>query len=1196
MKKTVGFIRGWCKNRHLRKIWMTMGLSFVILVLSFSQLVASPGLSESLRFDLSLRNESVKDVMDEIESRTDYHFLYNKKVIDVDQTVSIDAKNQELGAILSEVFGQTDIEYTVIDRQIVLNKVPESATEKVVSEVAQSKSIKGIVKDQAGEPLIGVTVMVKGTTRGVITDLDGKYEIAVDNGDAILLFSFIGFQAQEIAVGNSSEINIELAESVVNVDEVVVVGYGQQKKESVTAAISTVAARELVQSPSANLSNALAGRLSGLTSIQTSGKPGEDDADLYVRGIGTYTGNTSPLIMVDGVARDSYNNIDPNEIESISILKDASATAVFGVRGANGVILITTKRGTQGAPKVSISAQTAVTRFTRLPEFVNAYDWCSLFNEKSEQTYWIKHANEFIGSATGWSDYVAQRDAEYSPGLTNWQNEATRYTNEEDLAHYKNHDDPYFYPDTDWQSMIFKKASRQSQYNVNVEGGTENVKYFVSLGYLDQGGMFNNDYLPFPNEQQYSKKRHNIRSNFDFDVNENFRISIDIGTNFEKITGMNNDSYMWNKRIMWANPISSPGMIGDRFVLINGKDGDTANNALYELSIINFNVTNNSTLNSSIKASHKLDFITKGLSINGRVAYDSYFQSQSGGSPGTTMLYRISRNPNGDVMDPIFDAMTEKSSLSYWSEWYNGKWRKIYGEASLNYNRSFGLHDVGGLVLFNMEKAYNPGLAYGLPHAYLGTVGRITYSFAKRYLAEFNVGYNGSENFPEGQRFGFLPAVSLGWTASNETFFPKNDFMTYLKIRGSVGKVGNDNIGGSRYLYLPDVWDYSGGYNFGDLNNRNYIQGAIEGTVGNPNVTWETATKSNIGFETRIFGDKLSISYDYFYEYRKDILSYKGTVPDIVQASLPPYNLGEVKNWGQEVEFNWRDKVGQFEYWVKGNASTNRNKIVYRDEAITPGLEYQAQTGKPIDQPSRLVANGLYNSWADLYEVDGLGNPILSSPKLAYNSKGETYLNAEGNPVYQKDLGYGGAILQPGEIRLVDYNEDGVIDDFDYVRTGKTSIPELTYGVSAGFGYKGFDFSLMFQGVSGVSRYVQTSECQHFSDNHSLQEVDLYRFTEARYAAGERIEMPIAAYNQSAIYNTYFQKDASYVRLKNLEIGYTFEPNFLKRAGINSARLYANGQNLLTWGKNDIWGDPENLGNTGYPITSSYNIGINVSF
>lgn len=1196
MKKTVGFIRRWCKDRHLRKIGMTINLTFVVLFLSFGQLLASQGLSESLRLDLSARNESVKDVMEKIESRTDYHFLYNKKVVDVDQVVSIDAKNQELGDILSNVFGQTNIEYTVIDRQIVLNKAPEKVVEKTAAGVAQSKTVKGSVKDQSGEPLLGVTVMVKGTTRGIVTDLDGNYSIAVDD-DATLIFSFIGFQAQEIAVAGNSEINVVLAENVVNVGEVVVVGYGQQKKESVTAAISTVAARELVQSPSANLSNALAGRLSGLTSIQSSGKPGDDDADLYVRGIGTYTGNTSPLIMVDGVARDSYNNIDPNEIESISILKDASATAVFGVRGANGVILITTKRGTQGAPKVSISAQTAVTRFTRLPEFVNAYDWCSLFNEKSEQEYWINHANEFIGSATGWNDFVAQRDAMYgTSGLTNWQNEATRYTSDEELAHYKNHDDPYFYPDTDWQSMIFKKASRQSQYNVNIDGGTERVKYFVSLGYLDQGGMFNNDYLPFPDEQQYSKKRHNIRSNFDFDVNENFRISIDIGTNFEKITGMNNDSFMWNKRIMWANPISSPGIVDDKFVLIQGKDGDTANNTLYELSVINFNVTNNSTLNSSIKASYKLDFITKGLAVNARVAYDSYFQSQSGGSPGSTPLYRISRNPNGDVMDPIFDSMNEGSTLSYWSEWYNGKWRKIYGEASLNYNRTFGLHEVGGLVLFNLEKKYDPGLEYNLPHAYIGTVGRVTYSFAKRYLAEFNVGYNGSENFPEGQRFGLLPAVSLGWTASNESFFPKNDFITYLKVRGSLGKVGNDNIGGSRYLYLPDVWEYSGGYNFGDLNNRNYITGAQEGTVGNPNVTWETATKSNIGFEARIFGDKLSISYDYFYEYRKDILSYKGTVPAIVQADLPPYNLGEVKNWGHEFEFNWRDRVGKVEYWIKGNASTNKNKIVYRDEAIGVGLEYQAQTGRPINQPSRLVADGLYNSWADLYDVDGAGNPILSSPKLAYNSNGESYLNAEGNPVYQKDLGYGGSVLQPGEIRLVDYNEDGVIDDYDYVRTGKTDIPELSYGISAGFSYKGFDFSLMFQGVTGVSRFVQTGECQHFSNNHSLQEVDLYRFTLDRYAAGERIEMPIAAYNQNAIYNTYFQKDASYIRLKNMEIGYTFEPSFLKRAGIESARLFANGQNLLTWGKNSIWGDPENLGNTGYPITSSYNLGINVSF
>lgn len=1186
---------------YLKKTLLIMKLTLLISLFTvFSTFASTYSFSQVVK--LSVEETSLVEVLQEIESQTDYVFLYKNDLIDPEHIVSVTVESKNVERILDEVLRSSGIKYEILQKQIILTQNEEiEKTESILKEISgvqetQQKKITGTVTDESGMPIPGVTVFIKGTILGTITNIDGHFNLEVPDDAQILIVSFVGYEKQEVVITSDNNFNIFLKEKLESIDEVVVVGYGKQNKESVTAAISTIEAKELLQSPTANISNALAGRLSGLTSIQLSGKPGEDDAALYVRGIGTYAGSTSPLVLVDGVARDSYNNIDPNEIESISILKDASATAVFGVRGANGVILITTRRGKQGAPKVSMSAQTAVVQFTSLPKYLDSYDWTSLFNEKSHQEYWIKHANDGWSS---WSEFESSREA-------NWKSEATRYTTDEELLYYQNANNPqseyynpYFYPSTDWQSEIFRKSSRQSQYNVNVEGGTDKVKYFISLGHLDQGGMFESSYFPFPDEMEYTKKRNNFRANFDFDVTKDFRISVDIGTNFEKITGMNNDEYMWNKRILWANPISSPGIVNDKFVVSEGKELP-ANNLLYEIANFDFNVTNNSTLNSSVKLVHQLDFITEGLSVNARLAYDSYFSSRSGGGSYTPMLYRLSQNENGDVLDPGFEPLTEKSSLSYWSEWYNKKWRKIYGEFSFNYNRSFNQHDVGGLFLFNMEKKHDPNLEYSLPHAYLGLVGRVTYGFAKKYLAEFNMGYNGSENFPEGKRFGFLPAVSLGWVPSAENFFPQTSLISYLKIRGSIGKVGNDNVIVNnvvqRYLYLPDVWEYNGGYNFGDFNNRRYVNGAIEGTIGNQNITWETATKSNIGFEARLLGSKLSFSYDFFSENRKDILSYKGTIPDIVQASLPPYNLGEVKNWGNEIEFTWRDNISKVNYWIKGNASTNKNKIVYRDEAITPGLEYQAETGRPINQPLYLQADGLYSSWADLYEVDESNNPLLSQPLLAIDKSGQSYFNTEGEPVYQKDLGYGGAPLQPGEIKLIDVNEDGIIDGKDYLRNGKTNIPELTYGISMGLNHKNFDFSVMFQGVSGVARYVQTGQSMHFSNDHSLQEIDLYRFTEERYAAGESIEMPIAAYNTNAVYNTFFHKDASYVRLKNMEIGYSITPKTLKKIGLSTARIFVNGSNLLTWGKNGIWGDPENLGNTGYPITRTYNLGINVNF
>lgn len=1092
---------------------------------------------------------------------------------------------------------------SVYAEKYIASPISESENLTVVenNNMTQSFSIKGLVTDNKGTPIPGVTIVVKGTTQGVISDGNGTYQILVSNESAILVFSFIGLTTKEVPINGRDQITIVMEQEDFKVDEIVIVGYGQQKKESVTAAISTIEAAELVQSPAANISNALAGRLSGLTSIQASGKPGEDAADLYVRGVGTYTGTQSPLIMVDGVARDSYNDIDPNEIESISILKDASATAVFGVRGANGVILINTRRGSKSAPKVSFSAQTAMIQFTELPKFVNSHDWATLKNEQAFQEYFINHAND---EGLTWDQFTTNRE-------NDWRKEASFVYSNEDLKYFQNANiptladgainpyyDPYFHPDTDWQSHIFKKSSQQSQYNVNIDGGTDKVKYFISLGYLHQGGMFETDYMSFPDEMQYSKNRYNVRGNFDFNVSDDFSISVDLGSQFSKITGMNNDAYMYQKRIMWSNPLTSPGTVDGKFV-VPYHSPNSQNNLMYEIANIDFNITNNSTLNSSIKATHKLNFITEGLSLSARLAYDSYFASRSGGGY-SPQLYRMSPNPNGDKIDPILSKMNEDSSPSYWSDWYHGKWRKLYAEASLNYNHKFGAHDIGGLFLFNIEKKFDPGLAYHLPHAYMGMVGRVTYNYATKYLAEINIGYNGSENFPEGQRFGFLPAFSLGWIPTAENFFPKNDFISYLKIRGSIGKVGNDNIYvgnvAQRYLYLPDTWMYNGGYNFGDLNSRHWVGGANEGVIGNPNVTWETATKSNVGFETRLFGEKLSLTYDYFNELRIDILSYRGTVPAIVQATLPAYNLGEVKNWGHEVEFNWRSKVGQLNYWFKGNASTNKNKIIFKDEAIIPGLEYQSETGRPIKQGLYLIADGLYSSWAELYALDGNGNPDLSSPVLATNSKGENYTNEYGEPVYQKNLGYGGATLQPGEIRINDVNEDGVIDEKDRSRTGKTTFPELSYGLSMGFDYKGFDISVLFQGVDGVARFVQNSDSKHFASNYSLQEVDLYRFTEKRYAAGERIDFPIGAYNKSAIYNTFFLKDASYIRLKNLEVGYTISAGFIKRIGFSSTRIYLNGTNLLTWGANSVWGDPENLGNTGYPITRTYNIGLKFNF
>lgn len=1182
----------WLCGTHIfrpNKYFIAMKLTVILLTVAFLQTAAA---SFAQKVSIDAKDTPIKEVLYRITKQTGYNFIVDASLLEKLKPVTMNMRNEPLEEVLKRCFDQKLFEFIFNESETIVIKGRTNSLFKALRII----DVKGKVVDEKGAPISGVSISIKGAATSRLSDGNGNFSLNNVPADAILVFSYVGMQKIEVSVNGRTQITVVMEGKAIDAEEVVIVGYGKQKKESVTAAITTVSGKELVQSPVANISNALAGRLSGLTTIQETGKPGSDGSALYIRGVGTYTGNTSPLVMVDGVARDSYNNIDPNEVESISILKDASATAVFGVRGANGVILITTKRGKEGAPSVSASAQTAITQINRMPNFVNSYEYASLQNEKSFETYWINHARD--ADVKTWDDFVAKRDA-------NWVKEAPLYFSDQDLLYYQNakkptlsdgsknpYYDPYFHPDMDWQKEIFKKFSHQSQVNVNVNGGTENVKYFVSLGHLNQGGLFRTSYMPFPDESQYNNKRYNIRGNMDFDVNKNFRVSVDIGTQFQTITGMDNDGWMWEKRIMWSTPLSSPGMIDGKFVMpYNNPKIDQ--NPLHQIATIGYRINNSSTLNSQIRLSHKLDFLAEGLAVNARVAYDSYFSTMSGGAYAP-VWYRITPNANGDNLNPTLAQMTEERPPERWSDWYNGKWRKIYGEFSLNYNRSFGKHNVGGLLLYNIEKKFDPELANKLPHGYLGMVGRATYAYDGKYLAEFNMGYNGSENFPEGMRFGFLPAYSLGWVASNEKFFPKNDYVSHLKFRGSLGKVGNDNVGGARYLYLPNTWNYNGGYNFGTLNDRNWVQGAEEGRIGNQNVTWETATKLNVGVEARFFKDKLSITYDYFREHRVDILSYKQTVPDIVQATLPPYNLGEVKNWGNEVELSFRDNIRSVNYWIKGNASTNKNKIVFMDEAITPGLEYQAATGRPVNQPSYLKSEGLYTSWKDLYSIDQNGNPILSSPVRALNKSGEVYLNASGNPVYQKDLGYSGAVLQPGEVRLLDVNEDGVIDDKDYIRTGKTNIPEFTYGLSFGFDYKGFDFSVLFQGVSGAAKYVNA--IRHFNNVESLTEVDLNRFTPERYNSGASIDFPLAAYSHAASYNTFFLKDASYLRLKNMEIGYSLQPKFLKRIGIKSARIYANGNNLYTWAPNLIWGDPENLGFNGYPITRTYNMGLSFNF
>ncbi len=998
----------------------------------------------------------------------------------------------------------------------------------------QEVTIHGVVRSQEdGTTLPGVNVLLKGTTRGTVTDIDGQYSLNVPATGGTLVYTFIGFVTVEIPVGNQSEINIDMVGDMQSLQEVVVIGYGEQKKATLTGAVSTIGDKELIQSPVANISNSLVGRLPGLIAVQSSGEPGFDQSSLKIRGIATLNAGaeSDPLILVDGVQRSNLNQIDPNEIKTLSILKDASATAVFGVRGANGVILITTKTGESGKPVINYTANFGIQSPNSLPELLGSYDYATLRNEAS------------INSGQ------------------------TPYFSEQSLELYKNGGDPYFHPDVDWFDLVLKNYSAQQQHNFNISGGSDNVKYFISLGYFDQNGAYDVQDVQTAYSANPKYRRYNFRSNFDIDFNDNFSASVKLGNQF---SDSNYPGYGAGEiffRILNSNPMMNPGVIDG--MLISGVEGLPSSSGSPLDAIVNngFQRNFNNTVTTNVSLNHKLGFVTEGLSARGMIAYDNYYQHAVTRSK-ESVKYRIVRDPN-DNTQPVFLPQGMDAPFGFGESY--GRNRKVYFEGALDYVKNLEDHNLTAMVLYMQERYTAPGQEYNVPRGYQGLVGRVTYNYREKYLTEFNMGYNGSENFPEGKRFGFFPSFSLGWVLTEEEFIPTGDILSFMKIRGSYGEVGNDKIGGARFLYLPSVfYPNSGGYHFGLYgNNYQWFAGSQEGRVGNPDVTWERAKKLNIGIESGFFQDKLRINADIFSENRDNILWYLGTVPALVQASLPPVNIGQVENKGYEVEVSYNNNIGQINYWVKGNYSFSRNKILYMDEPVRahPWLQ---RTGHSVGQHWGLVSDGFYNTQE---ELDAAPNSTFA------------------------------AELQLGDIRYIDQNGDGTIDQYDEVPIGYSNFPQVIYGLSFGGDYKGFDFSVLFQGADKVSTYIGEMGAWAFdTDWRNATTRHLERWTPERYEAGlpityPRVELSPTQGKHNYRPSDFWLEDASYLRLKNVEVAYRFQSGFLNKVGASSMRVFVNGNNLLTWSNMKNY-DPEAPAGRGgfYPQMRVYNVGVNVQF
>lgn len=1046
--------------------------------------------------------------------------------------------------------------------------------------INKNRLYKGkVVDDRTFEPLVGATVKVKGSTIGTITDIDGNFALDIPDNISPIVFevSYMGYASKEAAPAKTTGFTIRLAEDSQTLEEVQIIAYGKQSKMSVTAAISSIDTKELLKSPSGSVANALSGAVTGLSSIQPSGQPGAENPSIYIRGTGSLSDELSkPLILVDGVER-SFFQMDSHEIESITVLKDAASTAVFGVRGANGVVLVTTRRGVSGKPVISLNSSFGLTQALRNLKGVDSYTYATLYNEAQ-----LSDNPSLTESQLGFSPFV--------------------------IDMFRTNEDPIMFPNVDWNDYLFKNLAWQTQHNLTLSGGGERFRYFVSLGYLLQDGMLKQ--LGESYDPNYQYKRFNYRSNVDIDIAKSTLLKVNIGGHVGAKREPRTDE-LWRK-VLWSTPFSSPGIVDGKLIsniysnrYISIGERSCPLDYYYNYG---YNVDTDNVLNLDLALEQKLDFITPGLSMNIKGAYNTNYnvkasRTPSGADSMCTPIYLGSiETPGMDFWDPRFDRtivyQTDGVSglheqMSYGEE--VGRGRNWYGEFSLNYSRSFGDHDVSALFLYNQSKKYYPetkidGKVFymDIPTAYVGYVGRMTYAYKKRYMVDLNAGYNGSENFAPDKRFGFFPAVSAGWILSEEKFMKKQKVIDFLKLRASYGIVGNDKMENARFLYMAGAWSgYNtvakgqGSWQFGKDGGTGLLPDAKENTMGNPDVTWEKVAKQNYGIDLKMFDSRLSLTADVFFEKRKDILSTRNTLPAITDINLPKINLGKVNNHGYELSLGWNDRAGKVDYWLKANVSYAKNKIIYMDEVV-PNEPYMAETGRSTG----LTYGYIFDRFLQKDDFDADGN-------LKKDENGRQILPqmALGTP-------------RPGDALFKDLNGDGVINGDDKTRFGYAERPDYVFGFLGGLKWKNFEFSMQWTAAMNASRILDGEYRNAFGSTNSRMLL--------KFLADERWteENPNSRFPRLTFMNKshYLQTsdlwlmNGSYLRLKTAEISYTLpQKDFLKKVGIESVRFYCNGYNLLTLFSdlNDIDIDPEGVtdgGNNNYPNIRIYNFGVNISF
>lgn len=1007
---------------------------------------------------------------------------------------------------------------------------------------AQSRQVTGVVKDPAGETIIGASVLEKGTTNGTITDFDGNFSLNVSSDKAVLVISYVGYKTQEISIAGKNSLIVTLPEDTETLEEVVVVGYGAQKKESVVGAISQVSSKELLSSPAANVSQAIAGKISGVITTQTSGAPGSDDTQINIRGRATFAGDGSPLILVDGVER-SFSQIAPDDIESISVLKDASATAVYGVRGANGVMLITTKRGKEQKPEVNLTANWQIQSPTRKDTYLDSYQSVTLLEEAL--------ANDGLPSQFSANDIEMYRKS---------------------VAGQLNGLEAMLYPNVDWYDQVLKSSAPAQRYNVSVRGGTKRMRYYASGEFYDQKGLVKNlSQDMYGNSSSPSYRRYAFRANMDLFLTKDLTFSVNFGTRFEERRGSNtNESnnysetfYELNHTPGWLFPVSYEVQNGESTRTLYGGSSQYQNNIVGRLAQGGYYRATNTINETNFIVDYKLGWLTEGLSAKGMVSfdYDSYYKRLFSADFAT---YELNDRDNYTQID-AYNRFNTDGELAYSKA--TSTTYKLYMEAQLNYARSFGKHDVTAMVLYNQnDYRYNSELA----KRYQGLVGRLTYGYDDRYLAEINAGYNGSENFIKGKRFGFFPAFSVGWRVSNEAFMEDTqNWLNNLKLRASYGQVGNDiyKVNGvdQRFLYEEKWSQINNDYYFGSAGTT----GIFEAQYPNLFVTWERAHKYNFGIEFGLWNGLLNGNIDFFHEKRNNILTQYLSRPQWVGVALAAGNLGETKNSGYEIELKHANHIGNdFNYSVGLTYSHASNEIVSMDEPASK-TDYRKREGHPINQYFGLVCDGFVTQ----ADIDGGNLPVSTF-----------------------------GTVKAGDLKYRDMNKDGFIDERDETFIGYSDIPENTFALTLGANYKGWGFSVMFQGVDHVSRYYDAEAMFAFVGGGKVKEHHLDRWNPAVSEAENlaRAKYPLLHYDSYGDHNqrenSFFLKNGAFVRLKNIELSYTLPQNWIKVVGMSDCRLYVNANNLITWDHLDDLTDPESNGSNRYPIMKTVNFGVNIKF